>query len=462
MSTARAPRRLRPGLTVGVMSAALVAGPAAASNFQSALSDYRAGRFDTARSGFLSLAELGDCAAQFNLGAMALHGQGGPKDAGSGAGWLEAAAGNGCSQLVGDRLAAITKSLSAEELHTAATIMASYGPEALRAQGIVQPQFTCPNERPATVLLAPAPQRPASSREEPALVITALTIGTDGRARDPEVLLAVPTAAFAAAAVEAWFNSQFTPARSAASPLASRLQAKTLFASSGDALANSESVRRARSAADAGDPAAGYLVGLAAMVEPSLGISAARAADLLLGAARDGDPDAQYWVASQLRASVGCHPRADGVVWLRHAASGGSAAAQLLSARDLLAGSPTTAQIVEARSLLGRAAHADSYYVRKHVAALLAASPLEAVRDPPAALTLAQQLAAGEIRTDPQMFETVAAAYAANGDFRAATAQQQLAVEKAATLGWNTAVMKERLDAYRHERAWHGELLGAT
>jgi len=35
---------------------------------------------------FLALAELGDCSSQFNLAAMALKGQGGPKDAGSGVG----------------------------------------------------------------------------------------------------------------------------------------------------------------------------------------------------------------------------------------------------------------------------------------------------------------------------------------------------------------------------------------
>ncbi len=51
-------------------------------------------------------------------------------------------------------------------------------------------------------------------------------------------------------------------------------------------------------------------------------------------------------------------------------------------------------------------------------------------------------------------------AYAANGSFRDATAQQQLAIEKARALGWNTRTMPERLDAYRHGGAWRGDLLG--
>jgi len=131
-------------------------------------------------------------------------------------------------------------------------------------------------------------------------------------------------------------------------------------------------------------------------------------------------------------------------------------------ARDLIAGAPSAAQLMQARALLEQASRANAYYVRKHVAALLASSPLDAVRDPEAALGLARQLAAGEIRTDPQMYEAVAAAYAANGDFHNASAQQQLAVQKAQALGWNTRTMAERLDAYRHGRAWRGDLFAAT
>jgi hypothetical protein len=293
------------------------------------------------------------------------------------------------------------------------------------------------------------------------LVITAITIGTDGHARDPEVLLAKPDDSFVAASVEAWLNSRFAPAQRGASAVPARLEATSLFVDHGGSVADAEFFRRGRSAADAGDPAAEYLVGLAGTHDASLGISEARARQLLLEAARDGNPDAQYWVGSRLRASAACHPAADGAVWLRHAADGGNAAAQLLLARDLLAGTPDASQLAQARTLLGQAARGDSYYVRKHVVALLATSPLDAVRDAPAALELARRLAAFDITTDPQMYEAVAAAFAANGDFRNATAQQQLAVQKAYALGWNTHVMSEQLDAYRHDRAWRGELLAS-
>jgi len=461
-------RITRATLAVNALIAGVLAAPAptvakaAPADFQAALAEYRAGHYQAAHAAFLSLAELGNCSAQFNLAAMALHGQGGPQDLGSGAGWLQAAAGNGCGELVANHLAALTGKLSPEEARAAADVIARYGPETLQAQGIVAPEFICHDMPQPSAVSVTSADTPAADRgkRRPAMVITALTIGADGRAHDPEILFAMPGDRFAATAVEAWLNSLFAPARRGGSAVAARLEAKTLFADSAP-LADAEVIRKARPAADAGDPAASYLIGLAAIHDSSLGIPGARAKQLLLGAARDGNPDAQYWVASQLRASVACHPRANGEVWLRHAADGGNATAQLLLAQDLLAGAPSASQVTQARVLLGQAARANAYYVRKHVVALLASSALDAVGDPPAALKLARQLAAGTIRSDPEMYEVVAAAYAANGDFHDASAQQQLAVDKAKVLGWNTRTLAEQLDAYRHDRAWQGDLLAS-
>jgi hypothetical protein len=56
------------------------------------------------------------------------------------------------------------------------------------------------------------------------------------------------------------------------------------------------------------------------------------------------------------------------------------------------------------------------------------------------------------------MFEAVAAAYAANKDFREAASQQRVAIAKASALGWDRAAMQQRLGAYRAEHAWTGDL----
>jgi len=342
--------------------------------------------------------------------------------------------------------------------------VAQYGDAALRAQGLAEPQLDCRERTPAAAVRAPAAEYPHLDRlkRRNALVIGALTVGVDGRARDPEILLSAPDGAFAAAAVEAWLNARFRPAARNGVPLESRLQVRLPFTiEGGEALWSSGTFKEARAAAEAGEAGAGYLVGLAATADPQPGITPARGAELLLLAARDGNADAQYWLGSQQRNVRACHPGINGAAWLEHAAAGGHPAAQLILAVDLLSGSPTDAQVHEARSLLERAAAADSYYVRKHVVALLAASPLAALRDPPTAQQVAEKLATGDIQSDPQMFEALAAANAANGDFAGAVAQQQIALRKARDLAWDPRAMEQRLAAYRGGRAWQGDLFAS-
>jgi uncharacterized protein len=451
-------------LTCAALAAgALLCAPARA-DFSAALRDYNDGHYEQARAQFLALAELGDCSSQFNLGALALKGQGGPKDRGSGVGWLEAAASNGCEQLVGGRLTVLRTGLSAEEARAAAALVGRYGHDALAAQGVANPRFDCHARSAATVLASPTPDYPANFRSErpEGIVIMALTVGTDGLARDPEILLAVPQSAFAPAAVEAWLNSRFAAAAQGGRAVESRLEAKMRFVGASGRLTDATVFKAALPAAEAGDATAQYVVGQAASVDSSLGITSAHAADLLLSAARAGNPQAQYWVAVQLSAATACNPAASSAVWLRHAAQGGSASAQVLLAAGLLGGSPTPEQVSEARALLERAAAADSYYARKHAAALLAASPVVAVHNPAVALSAANQLRYGNIQTDPQMFEVLAAVYAANGGFDGAVDQQEIAIRKAAALGWNTRLMKERLAAYRATHPWQGDLFAAT
>src|SRR5215469_14563563 len=165
-----------------------IAAAAAHADFNAALTDYKAGHYDTARRQFSAMAELGDCSSQFNLGVMALQGQGGAKDVGAGVGWLKAAAANGCQELVGGRVTALQGALSPQEEHAAADILARYGHEALHAQGIVDPELDCRGRSSAAVLQVPAPEYPQAGKSRNALVIGELTIGLDGRPRDPQIL----------------------------------------------------------------------------------------------------------------------------------------------------------------------------------------------------------------------------------------------------------------------------------
>lgn len=439
--------------------AAVALAAAAHADFNAALADYKAGHYDTARRQFISMGELGDCSSQFNLGVMVLHGQGGAKDVGMGLGWLEAAATNGCEEMAAGQVASLKGALSPQEEKTAADIVARYGHEALHAQGIVDPDLNCNERSRAAAKQSPAPEYPASGKKRNGLVIGELTVGVDGHGRDPEILFAAPDEAFAVAAVEAWLHSRFTPATRNGTPVESRLQVRVAFnVAGGEALWSSAPYKDQRAAAEAGDPAAEYQVGLAATADPSVGLSASRGTQLVIFAARDGNPAAQYWLGEQLRAVAACHPQVTGAAWLRHAAAGGDPAAQVVLATDLLGASPTEAQVGEARKLLEHAAGTDSYYARKHVVALLAASPLAALRDPAAARQVASRLSAGGIQSDPQLFEALAAAAAAGGDFAAAVSQQETAIRKARDLTWDTHAMEERLASYKSGKAWQGDL----
>ena len=451
----------------GAITAAALAAAVAEAGFNAALADYKAGRYDTARRQFTAMAELGDCSSQFNLGVMTLQGQGGAKDVGAGVGWLQAASANGCQELVGGRVAALKGALSAQEERTAADVVARYGREALRAQGISDPDLECREMSRAAVLQAPTPEYPQAGNRRNGLVIGELTIGVDGRARDPEILFAAPDEAFAAAAVEAWLHSSFAPASYHGTPVASRLQVRAPFTvAGGEVLWDSAPYQGSRAAAEAGDPAAEYVVGLAGPGDAALGIGPARGTQLVILAARDGEPRAQYLLGERLRSVAACHPEQRGAAWLRHAAAGGDAAAQVMLAADLVSGSPTAAQLSEARALLERsAASADGYYARKHLVALLAASPIADLRDPATAQQVALKLAAGAIQSDPQMFEALAAAAAAGGDFAGAVSKQETAIRKARDLAWSTRAMEQRLASYKGGKAWQGELfadLGAV
>jgi TPR repeat protein len=435
---------------------ALMTGVAAEADFNNAVNDYRAGHFDSAHAQFLQMAALGDCSSQFNLGAMALHGQGGPQDTGTGAGWLEAAVDNGCGPLVGGRLAALKPKLSDAEQRSAADILARYGHAALEAQGIINPPLECRDETAATAVEVPAADASTFAGAD-ALVVAVLTVGTDGLARDPQILVAEPAGSAAqAAAVDAWLHGRFKPASRGGVPVASRGEVRYLFTQKpGASLGSTALLKDTSRAAEAGDPGAEYRLALASYATTTAG-----SADELLRAARDGNPHAQYWIGARLRATSACHRDVDGAVWLQYAAHGGDPAAQVTVARDLLHGAPDAVQLAEARTLLAGAASSSDFYVMKHLVALLAASPQDAVRDPATALAVARRLASGGIQSDPQMFEAVAAADAASGDYAGAAAQQQTAVAKAHALEWNTATMEQRLAAYRAGRPWHGDLFG--
>jgi hypothetical protein len=130
---------------------------------------------------------------------------------------------------------------------------------------------------------------------------------------------------------------------------------------------------------------------------------------------------------------------------------------QLASA--MLERQPLTPEMLsESKSLLEAAAESSDAYAVKHAVALLAASPIEAVRNPALALKRADFLRREESVSDPVSHEVIAAANAVSGKFAAAVTSQKIALEKAQRLRWDTSLISERLAHYQNSQTWTGDL----
>jgi hypothetical protein len=374
---------------------------------------------------------------------------------------LRAAADFGYQNMPPEKLAALRSKLTEDQQRIAQSIVDRYGHSALLERVLPPSTFGtyCSDAVPPKGLEAPLAAYPfAGSDRRDGIVILELTIGVDGLPRDPEILMAAPNVDFPATAIAQWLQARFEPATRGGVPIEAKAQGRSVFTqSSGGVLWSVGALRKVRDDCAAGDPNSQYFIGLAATLDSTLQISTPQAHQLLLAAAQGGQPKAQYWIGRRLAALASCVPKAKMLPWLQQAAASGDGSAQLALAIELL-NDVSTDQIAQAKALLERAATSEAFYVRKHVAALMAASPTEGIRNPALALQVARKLAKDEIQSDPQMFEAMAVAYAANGNFSEAALTEVSAIKKAKALYWNTSLMAERLKAYQSSQPWFGDL----
>jgi TPR repeat protein len=429
----------------------------ARADFRQAMDQYQAGHYEQARAEFLGLAGLGDGASQYNLAAMSLEGQGGPKDRAAGVGWLQASRENGYEGISAKALDAMRAKLTDEQRKVADEVVAEYGHAALLARVLPNLDSHCSQDiGPRGTTLA-APPDFWTLRE--GMVVLTLTVAADGTTRDPECLDVSPELALGSdceyVAVTQVLRSRWIPAQRNGVAV----EARTTLSHTTDAGEVSPQVKkatqRAIAAAEKGDIDAEYLVALAVMY-PSLDISPKKAQDMLLLSAQGGNPSAQYLIASHI-AECGRSERE--LPWLRQAAAHGNGAAAVRLAEFILQPHPGTEAIAEARGLLEQAAKSFNYYALKHAAGLLAASDIDGLRNPAAARVAADKLYRyRRTDADPQLSEAIAAAAAANGNFALASGRQRAALAPARALHWNTQRIEERLAAYNAGRVWLGDI----
>ena len=441
---------------------ALLACTTAQADFQAALKQFDAGHYEAARTEFLALAALGNGNAQYNLGAMTLKGQGSPANKGTGVGWLLAAAENGYHELPDDKLRSLKASLSEAELHDAQQVLDVYGHDALLRTALPSGNLQCPG-------LASDPPKPTNEplhefmTTHTGLILVAFTVGADGHLRDPElgaVVSDMTADAIAPLLFEPLFRAHWLPATLNKVPIDRRIVSIVRpYKDQSGAEWQKRQLVSLRAAAEAGDADAEYLFGRLEPIDPTHA-NESRVTNFTLLAAQAGHPAAALQVARGFDNLSLCNKGDDPrkLPWLRYAVAAGEGSADLDLAQMLLSQQPSQDRLAQIKSLLQNAATTGGFHVKKHAVALLAASPVEAIRNPAISLAGAQALSSGTIQSDPQMFEAVAAAQAVNGNFAQAEAQQQAALTKAKALGWNTRFMKERLDSYRDKKAWYGDI----
>lgn len=449
---------------MAVLLAAMLAAPVAQADFRTALAQYQAGQYEQAKREFTRLANVGDAASQYNLGAMALHGQGGPADRAVAVGWFLAARENGSNEMDAGQLDALQAELTPADLERSARVVAAYGRDAMLDNVLPPPpdEASCAGFTPPTVRVQALPMYShlANLAAERGAAVIAYRVGIDGLAYDVNSLLSAPTAVFSQQAIDAVLASRFVPATSdgAAVTAAGWHYVGFKLAGGFSSIWERDIIVGLKASGAAGALDALYLYGVIATLDPAVGESPQSAAAAILDAAQAGDVDAQYWLATTLAESRRCG--ADRALpWLRAAAAGGQPAASVTLAERLLEGEPDAARVDAAKRWLLSVTGSRNAYAIKHAIAHLAASPRAELRDADAALQASKTLFMKNYSGDPQAHEAFAAARAATGDYRGAVTAQRRALAAAGKLHWNTTRMQERLIAYQDHRMWYGNLL---
>jgi TPR repeat protein len=465
-------------LMLGAISAPIVAADEAAPaaivplDFVQAATDDKAGDYARAHEEYLTLAVIGQGAADYNLAVMALNGRLGSTDPGEVLGWFSAAEELG---IKGPDLATLRSEASPAAQRRAAEILAKYGKAAVTSRledSIRECAFT---SRPVQVnaatdrLLITWPKitksawdsanYPLGARHEgdQGLVRVTMIIGVDGHAHDPRIEAAVsgePRDGFEDEVIRIALMSSYTSGTRNGHPVATRVNQSVRFIISLAAEFWDKSVLlQLRSKAFEGDPGAQYTVASIAMLDSNarslMSLSTDDEIHLAVSAALGGSREMKYWMAQEL-GGADCHEAVAARSWLLQAAAAGHPEAQL----DLAERGITEAGRVDPRAVvwLRKAAESQDQYVMKHVAWIMATSSVPSVRDPATALHLAKQLPARS-SPNPEFATVLAAALAANGDFRGARAAMEEGVAKARRLGWDEAALRGQLQSYAESHA---------
>jgi TonB family protein len=427
---------------------------------------YKNGQFASAFEQFKELAELGQPAAQLSLAAMYARGEGVGENNVYAHAWASLAGQNGEARAKA-LVELLEPNLTPTSLRISSEIQSKYSQAALNAR--LMPRFLKGKEyedrdpvRPSKPFI-PAYPVDAQQRGIQGEAYVEFVVAPDGHARIPRILYALPAGFFEAAVRESVMRSVYLPARINGQPISTSVSVMYNFTVPGVSIDDYHGLERrvhdTELKAAAGDPQAQMLYGMMIAGLPQLKRTYDQALPWFLKAAQAGAPYAQYQIGTGLLQGRGCQcDSSKGEIWLQKAAQADQPDAQVSLAEYLLRGEPTRESVTGAVVWLERAAKQGNGSAKLLLSAILAASPLAEVRDPPRALTLADSLE-HDYKSDPSLWEIRAAADASRGDYKAAGKAQARAIAEGKRLGWDLAKMEKRQSTYASEEAWSGNLL---
>lgn len=180
-----------------------------------------------------------------------------------------------------------------------------------------------------------------------------------------------------------------------------------------------------------------------------------RAREWLLFDAEKGDVASQLQLAgAYLDGSFGQADTVEGERWLARAADNGSVEGRTAYGSWLVSRRGSADAHARGVALLRMAAKDGGLKQLNELTWFQCVSPSPETRDPAAGLDGARRMQRMEARLSAGYLDTVAACYAANGDFAAAARLQQQAVDGAPADGASAEVMRDRLALYKAGKAY--------
>jgi len=436
-------------------------------DFAGAQKAYAAKEFERAYLLFRELAEIGNVAAQENLAAMYVDGEGVKRDNVLGFAWASIARENGGSAAMQNIIDQLAPHLNDAAKARVAEAKSLFGKAALQERLLPAPAGSIKATNPGESCRVTQPANPDDSYPDTAkrqnlsgTVAVDAPVLADGKVHHPVVLYSIPEGVFDNAARANVFATGFAPKKvgGAVVPCVTRYKIVYRSRNAEADIAMDKALYKARAVAEAGDPVGQALYALL-LFDRAKPAAPDVSGDWFLKSAQGGVPFAQYVIGVGLIADRQPDTeKAKGLTWLKLAAASGQADAKFALANYSLnrdAAAMTDAIVFAWLEDAAKANHRDATLT---LAALLATGPDANRREPARAIDMIAK-ANWDFASDPTAQEVLAAANARLANFDEAQAVQRRAVKMAKGYGWNTAPLEARLATYVIGNVWTGNLM---